>query len=124
MSREIFADRHEAGRLLARELLEYEGEAVIFALPRGGVETAVEVAARLKCPLGLIIARKIGHPARSEYAVGAVTEKGPAVWNPEVKSQLDKTWRRQAVQKERAEAKRRRAAYLAGRKAVDAHDKI
>lgn len=118
-----FADRSDAGKLLAGRLEKYRSEAVIFALPRGGVETAAEIALALDAPLGLVIARKIGHPSAPEYAVGAVTETGPAVWNEAERASLDDTWAQQAEAAERSEAKRRRELYLQGRQPVSAANK-
>jgi predicted phosphoribosyltransferase len=123
VTRTVFADRREAGRELGRKLLKYKNNATVYALPRGGVETAVEVARQLNAPLDLLIARKIGHPSWPEYAVGAVTETGPVIWNKAEKMSLDRLWLQQAEAEERSEAKRRRQKYLAGRKPVSASGK-
>ncbi len=59
----MFQDRSAAGRGLAKALAEYKGRnAVVLALPRGGVPVAAEVAAALNAPLDLILVRKIGVP--------------------------------------------------------------
>ena len=118
-----FLDRHEAGMLLAKKLSDYKNDSVVFALPRGGVETAVEVAHELEAPLDLLISRKIGHPDSPEYAIGAVTETGPAYWNESEKASLDDLWRKQAEAKERVEAKRRYIIYLTGRDRYSAKGK-
>jgi putative phosphoribosyl transferase len=110
-----FADRREAGKLLAHELKMHRGNAVIYALPRGGVETGVEVARLLKTPLDLIISRKIGHPYDPEYAIGAVTGIGPPIWNEREISLLGSVWLKKAEADERAEALRSRKVYLADR---------
>ncbi|HBK08000.1 MAG TPA: phosphoribosyltransferase, partial [Acetobacteraceae bacterium] len=61
----MFQDRSAAGRRLATALAEYKGRnAVVLALPRGGVPVAAEVAAALNAPLDLILVRKIGVPAQ------------------------------------------------------------
>lgn len=59
-----FENRVEAGRLLADELKhrKLDPGAVIFALTRGGVPVGFEVADRLRLPLDVIVARKIGVP--------------------------------------------------------------
>lgn len=121
---DTFADRREAGRELAERLQQYAGNAVVFALPRGGVETALEVAHELDAPLGLIIARKVGHPMNPEYAACAVTETGPLVCNEAERAALDPLWLKQAEQAEREEAKHRRELYLADRPPVEARDKV
>jgi putative phosphoribosyl transferase len=77
-----FADRCDAGRLLALEL-ERSGAlgdgasgVVVVGLARGGVEVAAEVAARLGAPLDALAVRKVGHPWQPEYGIGAVTPGG------------------------------------------------
>lgn len=70
----LFADRRDAGRLLARRLESERGtDAVVVGLARGGVVTAAEVASVLRLPLDVVAVRKVGHPWQPEYAIGAVT---------------------------------------------------
>lgn len=107
-----FTDRRDAGKRLAKALARYDGEdAVIYALPRGGVIVGDEVARQLELPLALIIPRKIGHPENPEYAVCAVTEEGELVCNEEESGALEPTWLAAAAKREQAEAQRRRALY-------------
>jgi putative phosphoribosyl transferase len=71
----MFADRAEAGRLLAAHLAELELELenpLVLALPRGGVPVGAEVARALGAPLDVVFARKIGAPDQPELAVAAV----------------------------------------------------
>lgn len=71
----MFRDRTDAGRRLAQALSEYKGRnAVVLALPRGGVPVAAEVAAELDASLDLILVRKIGVPVQPELAMGAVVD--------------------------------------------------
>lgn len=73
----LFADRREAGRLLAPQLKRFEGEdPVVIGLPRGGVPVAFEVARELSAPLDALLVRKIGAPHQPEYGVGAIAEGG------------------------------------------------
>lgn len=75
----FFADRRDAGALLAAMLGDdYKGRkgVVVLALPRGGVVTGREIAARLGCPLDVLIVRKLGFPGEPEVAIGAVSETG------------------------------------------------
>lgn len=120
----MFLDRVDAGKKLAQALMPYNGQpAVVYALPRGGVVIGVEVAEALKIPLDLIIVRKIGHPLSPEYAIGAVTEDGDLVSNPQETVQLDPEWIASAVAEQTAEAQRRRRLYLKGRDSVDVRHK-
>jgi putative phosphoribosyl transferase len=120
-----FADRAEAGRRLADMLAKYHSrQGVVYALPRGGVIVAVEVARRLGWPLDLIIARKIGHPMQPEYAIAAITGSGEIAVNTSEVEHIDRRWFERAAAAERAEAQRRQQVYLGGRTAPDVRDRI
>lgn len=120
-----FADRNEAGLLLATSLEEYKGKpAVVFALPRGGVSLGKIVAQHLQAPLDLLIPRKIGHPENPEYAIASVSEKGSVIKNEFEVSRIDPAWFEHEVEQQRGEATRRRARYLAGRTPADVKSKI
>jgi predicted phosphoribosyltransferase len=72
----IFKDRIEAGILLAGELEIYKNEnALVLAIPRGGVPLGYIVAKQLHLPLEVVFSKKIGHPLHKEFAIGAVTLK-------------------------------------------------
>ncbi len=71
----MFTDRRQAGKLLADELLAYkDAKPFIYALPRGGLPVADEVARRLDAPLDIIFVRKLGAPGQKEFAIGAVVD--------------------------------------------------
>lgn len=119
-----FVDRTEAGRRLSEALDAYAGkEAVVLALPRGGVPVAAEVASRLGAPLDLLIVRKIGVPYQPELAMGAVVdgEAPVVVRNEDVIRQADVSQAEfdRVRDHELAEIERRRERYLAGRQPVD-----
>ena len=117
-------NRQEAGKLLAKELYDYKGtDAIVYALPRGGVVLGFEIARELNIPLDIIITRKIGHPNNPEYAVCAITEEGELVCNEFEKSLLDPDWLKREMEKEQKEALRRRKTYLGDRKHTAAHGK-
>lgn len=115
-----FSSRTEAGQLLAKEVAAKNySNAVVLALPRGGVPIGLAVARALKAPLDLILVRKIGVPWQRELAAGAVVDgkRRDIVYNQEVmaavglhKDDIDK-----AAVKELAEIGRRRALYLGAR---------
>jgi predicted phosphoribosyltransferase len=83
---ETFADRYDAGRHLAGLLQEYagRGDALVLALPRGGVPVGYEVAAALGVPLDIFLVRKLGLPGHEELAMGAIASGGTQVLNAEV----------------------------------------
>ena len=75
-----FADRHDAGRRLARLLAHLAPERpIVVGIPRGGVAVAAEVARGLGAPLDIVVARKVGAPTNPEYGIGAVAEGGARV---------------------------------------------
>jgi putative phosphoribosyl transferase len=77
-----FRDRADAGRRLAAELGRLGlTDAVVLALPRGGVPVAAEVAAALHVPLDVFVTRKVGAPGQPELGIGAVAEGGEVVAN-------------------------------------------
>ena len=79
-----FADRHDAGRRLARLLGRFRDEhAVVVGIPRGGVPVAAEVARALGAPLDVVVVRKIGAPDNPEYAIGALAEGGVCIISDE-----------------------------------------
>ena len=76
----LFADRADAGRQLAQRLRHLRGtDAVVLALPRGGVPVAFEVARELQAPLDVIVVRKLGVPFQPEYGFGAIGEDGARI---------------------------------------------
>ncbi|HET9016265.1 MAG TPA: phosphoribosyltransferase [Thermomicrobiaceae bacterium] len=73
-----FADRRDAGRVLASQLHAYHSRAncLVLGLPRGGVPVAYEVALSLALPLDVFLVRKLGVPGHEELAMGAIAEGG------------------------------------------------
>jgi putative phosphoribosyl transferase len=70
-----FTDRSDAGRQLAAKLAHLkDANAVVLALPRGGVPVGFEIARTLAAPLDLLLVRKIGVPWQPELALGAVAD--------------------------------------------------
>jgi predicted phosphoribosyltransferase len=87
MQVERYADRHEAGRALGRELqrkLTKRNDLLVLALPRGGVPVAYHVAEALGAPLDVFIVRKLGVPGHEELAMGAIATGGVRVLNEDV----------------------------------------
>lgn len=113
----FWKNREEAAKQLIERLREEKIDFdAVLALPRGGVILGAEIARAFGKPLDLLIPRKIGAPMNPEYAIGAVTEEGLAVWNEKEKALINKKWLEEEVAKERAEAKRRRETYLKGKR--------
>ncbi len=109
-----YRDRVDAGRVLAGHLKRYKpGDAIVFAIPRGGIPVAVEVAKKLGIGLDVIVSRKIPIPHNTEAGYGAVTEDGAIVLNEPLVERIGLT--RQQIERHadevRAEIRRRRAVY-------------
>jgi len=111
----IFDDRADAGRQLASQLQEYRqhADAVVLALPRGGVPVAYEIARALRLPLDVYIVRKLGVPGHEELAMGAVASDASYVMDDGMIQRLGITPRQfqSVLVHEFAEIKRREAAY-------------
>ncbi|EST24734.1 hypothetical protein N566_24865 [Streptomycetaceae bacterium MP113-05] len=81
----MFTDREDAGRQLAEHLSHLrDADAVVLALPRGGVPVAHPVARALHAPLDVVLVRKLGVPSHPEMAYGALGEDGVRVVNDDV----------------------------------------
>src|SRR3989344_2501017 len=114
--KKMFTDRKEAGEQLAKKLESYRGkDAIVLALPRGGVVTGYEIARVLELPLDIIAVRKIGHPGSSEYAIGAVDENGMRIMNEAEASTIDQEWLLEETARQQEEAKRRSSLYREGK---------
>lgn len=119
----LFIDRSDAGRQLASRLKALNlAEPVVYALPRGGVPLAVEVAKALKAPMDLVLVRKIGAPGQPELALAAVVdgEDARTVVNEAVGEMTgsDAAYLEKARGRELDEIERRRALYFGGRRRV------
>jgi predicted phosphoribosyltransferase len=72
-----FKNREEAGNLLAKKLIQYKDtNAIVLAIPRGGVPVGSIIADKLNLPLEIELSKKIGHPINPEFAIGSVTLHG------------------------------------------------
>ena len=71
----MFRDRQDAGNQLAEALIRFRhANAIVLALPRGGVPVASVVAKRLELPIDVLVCRKLGVPNQEEFAFGAIAE--------------------------------------------------
>jgi predicted phosphoribosyltransferase len=123
-----FADRTEAGWLLAEKLGKYANrdDVIILGLPRGGVPVAYEVAKRLGAPLDVFVVRKLGVPGFEELAAGAIASGGVRVLNEDVVRAIPHA--EEAIEavtvRETAELERREQLYRAGRPAPELRDRV
>ncbi len=76
----VFQDRKHAGRILAEMLHEWkDSNALVLAVPSGGIPVAVEVAGALGLSLDAAVVSKILLPWNTEAGFGAVGFDG-SVW--------------------------------------------
>jgi predicted phosphoribosyltransferase len=122
-----FADRREAGRRLAAQLLPLAGEhPVVIGLPRGGVPVASEIATALKAPLDVLAVRKLGAPHNPEYGIGAIVEDGTRIFDSEALAALavDGGVLESIVSQASEELRRRVVAYRGGRLPMPLRDRF
>jgi putative phosphoribosyl transferase len=127
-SSQQFADRREAGAVLAAKLSPYRerDDVVVLGLPRGGVPVAFEIARALAAPLDVFVVRKLGVPGHEELAMGAIASGGVRVFNDDVlhwytipPAAID-----DVVRVEQAELARREAEYRGSEPMVDLRGRL
>src|SRR5665647_3026185 len=108
-----FKNRVDAGKQLASALKPVSKDAIVLAIPRGGVVVGFEVAKALGVQLDVVITRKIGAPDNPEFAIGAVAEDGTAILNDSAVGmlQVSKGYISEAVERQKLEIKRRLLRY-------------
>ncbi|MGY1825438.1 phosphoribosyltransferase [Blastococcus sp. SYSU DS0541] len=123
MQRARYADRRDAGRVLAGALTGRVGAgALVLGLPRGGVPVAAEVAGAFGAELDVLVVRKLGAPGQPELAMGALAAIGDrveTVWVPAVRDRFAPDPDAVAAVRDRelAELRRRTDAYRGDRPA-------
>lgn len=81
----MFRNREEAGKRLAAKLRGRTLRApLILGIPRGGVVVAAAVARELGADLDVVLARKLRDPWQPELALGALSETGEVILNPDL----------------------------------------
>ncbi len=121
----MFRDRKDAGLQLAKKLAKYRaGNAIVLALPRGGVVAGYEIARALELPLDIAVVRKVGHPLSPEYAICAVDERGTLLCNEQEAASGDRAWLKAEIERQKREALRRIAVYRGKREPISLAGKI
>ena len=122
----MFRDRVDAGRRLAQALRAHVDEdAIVVALPRGGVPVGHEVARALGMPLDVVIVRKLGCPWQPELGIGAVSEGGIRLLNTSLIAESGVTPEEVEVvsRRETAELDRRVRRYRGDRDPLEVRDR-
>lgn len=85
----VFRNRHHAGEVLADMLSSYgKTEAIVLAIPAGGVPVAAAIAERLRIPLDVAVVSKITLPWNTEAGYGAVAFDGTMRLNEDLLPRL------------------------------------
>ncbi|MCE5326531.1 MAG: phosphoribosyltransferase [Planctomycetaceae bacterium] len=109
-----YLDRTDAGKKLAHALGDYRGkDALVLALPRGGVIVGYEVARELEADLDVLIVRKLGSPYNPEFGIGAIASGGARYLDAKAIAALHvpQAYIERVEQQERAELERRSRTY-------------
>jgi putative phosphoribosyl transferase len=73
----MFRDRKHAAHLLAEKIGGYKNsDAIVIAIPRGGVPVGYHLAQALQLPLDIVPSRRIKDPAHSNQTIGSVCLNG------------------------------------------------
>lgn len=79
----VFRDRQHAAELLAQKLQKFKKhpQAIILAIPAGGIPVGTVIAAKLNLTFDIIVIRKVQLPWEPEAGFGAAALKGEAILN-------------------------------------------
>ncbi|MHA1301220.1 MAG: phosphoribosyltransferase [Candidatus Helarchaeota archaeon] len=82
----IYKTRFHAGQVLGEQLRKksYIQNAVILAIPNGGVPVAKEISDALKIPYDILIIRKMKIPWNTEAGFGSITRDGEIILNEDL----------------------------------------
>jgi putative phosphoribosyl transferase len=123
-----FRDRAEARQQLAQQLLSYDRhpQAIVLALPRGGVPVAYPIAQTLQIPLDICLVHKLGVPGNVELAMGSIDLQGRRYLNERIVADLQISAAKidRVAEIELRELQRRDRLYRGDRSVVDLQARI
>lgn len=123
-----YANRYEAGKVLARHLIHLVGrpDVVVLGLPRGGVPVASEIAQALGAPLDIFVVRKLGVPGHREVAMGAIASGGIRMLDRELIEALGLAWPEidAVTREEQVELARRERIFRNGRRPLSLTNRV
>lgn len=115
---DVFRDREHAGEVLGDMLAQYRNtDAVVFAIPAGGVPVGAALAVKLQLPLEVAVVSKITLPWNTEAGYGAVAFDGTVRLNTEMVSRLGLTDDivRYGIEETRNKVRKRVAEFRSGK---------
>jgi putative phosphoribosyl transferase len=116
-ARPVFADRTYAGRVLAEWIAPPKHpQALVLALPRGGIPVGRPLADAIGCVMHPVLVRKLPIPVNPEMGFGAITVDGTVTLNAEVVDafRLDESTIEAIAAETLREVQRRSEAYPGG----------
>ena len=118
----MFTDRKEAGILLAKQLVVYKNDknAIVVAIPRGGIIPANEISKALNLPLEIVLVKKIGAPGNKEFAIGAVSLEDYILTS---KLHVDERYLESEIQRLRKIIREQQTYFLGNRKPIELEGK-
>lgn len=104
----MFEDRKDAGQKLGTALNSFKGtDAVVLAIPRGGVEVGFYAAQYLQLPLSVVIVRKLPFPDNPEAGFGAIAEDGSIYFIERYSRAMPQKVMNSIIEQQKEEVKRR-----------------
>ncbi len=104
----VFRDRVHAGTVLAGMLGRWRGsDAVVLAIPAGGVPVGMSLAAELGLAFDPLFIRKLHFPHNPEAGFGAVGEHGEVLLNPRLAPLLDEATVQRVIELEKRALRQR-----------------
>jgi putative phosphoribosyl transferase len=117
-----FNNREAAGEELAEKLMIYKNKpCVVMAIPRGGVPVGYAICKQLRCPMGLVWVKKIGHPLSPELAIGAVSPDDHII---DYKSAASDLYLKNEIEKIRSRFKEMKSKLNDKSENIDLKDKV
>ncbi|MBD3309385.1 phosphoribosyltransferase [candidate division KSB3 bacterium] len=105
----MFQDRTDAGQRLAQALQPYQDtNALVLAIPKGGIEVGYQVAEALGAEFSIIITRKLPFPQNPEAGFGAIAEDGSTFLVDFAAHELPQTTIHRIIEEQQQEIARRR----------------
>lgn len=115
---DVFRNRENAGKYLSEMLMQYKSSnAIVFAIPAGGVPVGAEIAENLQIQLDVAVVSKITLPWNTEAGYGAIAFDGTVCVNRDIVSRtgLSESEVEKGIEKTRNKVKRRVAEFRKGK---------
>ncbi len=121
----MLKSREDAGRKIARSLTKYHSkDAIVFAIPRGGVIVGRAVADELGVPLDIVVTRKLVAAGDPTHAFGAVDEAAHTLLDESAVQKLPQAEVAAEIDRQQKEVSRRAKMYRSGKQPLSATNKV